>query len=95
MKGQNCELRMQIGDSFCLSNPCWNSGVCQDLGYDWQCICPSGTSGKDCRQISSAPCQFNNPCRNNAVCQVRPNTPTGIIRLFLFYFRYFKNVTLF
>jgi len=72
VKGQNCDYRMQAGDSLCLSNPCWNGGTCNDLGTDWYCTCPSGATGKDCRQITTAACQFNNPCRNNAVCMVNP-----------------------
>ncbi len=72
-------------DEACLSNPCWNRGVCQSIGStDFRCVCPSGTSGKNCRTISSAPCLTNNPCQNNAVCQVAPNNINGS-------FSYLKN----
>lgn len=72
VKGQHCEYKMQPTDSVCLSNPCWNAGTCIDQGSDYFCVCPSGASGKDCRQITTAACLLNNPCRNNAVCMVTP-----------------------
>lgn len=72
MKGQHCEYKMLPSDSVCLSNPCWNGGQCIDLGSDFICQCPSGATGKDCRQITTAACLTSNPCRNNAVCMVTP-----------------------
>jgi hypothetical protein len=69
VKGTNCDkLLLQGSDSLCLSNPCWNGGTCRDLGNDWRCDCPPGKLGKNCRSITTAPCLFNNPCRNNAIC---------------------------
>ncbi len=64
---------MLQNDYACLSNPCWGGGNCSVVGSDWKCDCPPGRSGKDCRTISSAPCLFNNPCRNNAICRVTNN----------------------
>ena len=34
----------------CLSNPCQNGGVCQDLHDSYQCQCPAGFEGYDCEQ---------------------------------------------
>lgn len=64
---------MQPGDDLCVSSPCWGGGICENLGYDFRCICPSGRSGKNCRTIDSAPCILQNPCQNNAVCRVINN----------------------
>lgn len=72
MKGDHCEYKMLPTDSLCLSNPCWNGGTCAQIGNDFFCSCPSGATGKDCRQITTAACLTSNPCRNNAVCMVTP-----------------------
>ena len=86
VKGINCDRLFEPGvDDACLSNPCWNRGVCQSIGsVDFRCTCPQGTTGKNCRTLSSPPCLFNNPCKNNAVCQVALNTQTGLSYILIF-----------
>lgn len=64
---------MQPGDSLCLSSPCWGGGTCIVSGGDYKCECPPGRTGKNCRTIQTAPCLLQNPCKNNAVCQVVDN----------------------
>ena len=77
---------MQIGENICLANPCWNGGVCKSLynNADFQCECPFGTSGKDCRTntltqcVDNNPCIYKNPCQNNGRCEAV--TLNGILK---------------
>ena len=32
----------------CMNVPCENGGTCMNLGIDYDCICPTGYTGKDC-----------------------------------------------
>ena len=56
---------LEIADP-CLSNPCFNSGTCQNLGNNYQCTCPIGFTGPRCE--TADPC-MSNPCLNSGTCQ--------------------------
>ena len=71
VKGRQCEECLYPGDNLCLSNPCWNGGVCQNLGTDFSCSCPAGFSGKDCRSATTTP----------ATTTVKANLPDKYIRV--------------
>ena len=70
-------MALQSGDDICMTNPCWNGGVCKSINSnsDFQCTCPSGTLGKNCKVntlqpcANYDPCYYYNPCQNNARCE--------------------------
>ena len=78
MKGfkGNCYEKLQVGESLCLENPCWNGGICKSLynNTDYRCECQKETTGRNCRYKSDSqcasfdPCYYKNPCKNNATC---------------------------
>ncbi len=78
VKGRQCEECLYPGDDLCLSNPCWNGGICQNLGNDFSCQCPNGASGKDCRTPGTS---TNSPVANNATTTVRASLPDKYIRI--------------
>ncbi|KAM7357712.1 FAT atypical cadherin kugelei isoform 3-T4 [Cochliomyia hominivorax] len=60
----------------CGSQPCLNSGFCQDLGDKFKCLCPERFTGKLCEidldPCASSPCLFGGHCEhfgpNNYSC---------------------------
>ncbi|XP_051158584.1 protein eyes shut-like [Leptopilina boulardi] len=54
----------------CLSNPCSNSGVCEETNGTIRCKCPLGYSGDFCEKSA---CD-NNPCHLGATCITYPGT---------------------
>jgi len=54
VKGTFCDRLLENGENFCLSNPCWNGGTCNDFGSSFTCSCPVGFSGADCRTVNGA-----------------------------------------
>merc|ERR1712110_890390 len=54
VKGAYCDRLLENGENFCLSNPCWNGGICRSTGYSYVCDCAPGYSGSDCRTVSAA-----------------------------------------
>jgi len=68
----------------CASNPCYNSGSCANTFvngfYSFQCTCPAGWYGPQCRGLLSCSCQNGGSCfsqtTNNVVnyrCSCRAN----------------------
>ena len=50
----------------CASNPCLNSGQCQNLDGFYQCSCTPEYTGTNCEvRIDINSCIPNNPCLNN------------------------------
>ncbi len=72
VKGKNCDRQMTSDDSICASNPCWNAGACtpNEENTAYTCACLPGTSGKHCNLISPSFCGLQNPCQNNATCEL-------------------------
>ncbi|XP_055866862.1 sushi, von Willebrand factor type A, EGF and pentraxin domain-containing protein 1-like isoform X2 [Biomphalaria glabrata] len=56
--------------SLCDNLKCFNGGTCQVSGHQVYCICPEGSSGRQCEVILS-PCN-SQPCYNQGIC-----VPTG------------------
>ncbi|XP_043476910.1 protein eyes shut isoform X2 [Leptopilina heterotoma] len=54
----------------CLSNPCSNSGACEEMDGTIRCKCPLGFSGDFCEKSA---CD-NNPCHLGATCITYPGT---------------------
>uniref|UniRef100_H2YQK3 EGF-like domain-containing protein n=1 Tax=Ciona savignyi TaxID=51511 RepID=H2YQK3_CIOSA len=57
---QTCEAGFEkpptcIDTNECLSNPCKNGGVCNNLINKFTCTCPAGTSGTTCTDVCSDP----------------------------------------
>lgn len=61
--GSRCELEINE----CLSNPCLNGGVCEDLMGGYVCNCPVGFSGDRC-EVDVDDC-YSDPCLNGGSCQ--------------------------
>ncbi|XP_067661184.1 uncharacterized protein [Haliotis asinina] len=59
-------LGMIFDKDECASNPCYNNATCDDLIYNFSCICRSGFNGSLC-EIDIDEC-WNSPCQNNATC---------------------------
>ena len=60
--GRLCEVNINE----CISEPCLNSGTCEDLINGYQCYCIDGFAGVSCDlQIDEC---LSNPCLNNATC---------------------------
>nr|UVH36220.1 sea star footprint protein 4b [Asterias rubens] len=52
----------------CDSHPCQHGGVCQNKGQLFECVCPSGCSGRRCENGPvQDPCA-NNPCEHGGAC---------------------------
>ncbi|XP_046852260.1 zinc metalloproteinase nas-13-like [Xenia sp. Carnegie-2017] len=53
----------------CSSSPCFNLGVCKDVGNSYSCNCPAGYNGKQCERkvlpCNSSPCLNSGTCSNN------------------------------
>lgn len=60
--GSRCE--MEINE--CLSNPCLNRGVCDDLTGGYTCNCVVGFSGDRC-EVNVDEC-YSAPCLNGGSC---------------------------
>ncbi|PWA28849.1 hypothetical protein CCH79_00012875 [Gambusia affinis] len=60
--GSLCELEINE----CLSSPCLNGGVCEDLTGDYSCNCAVGFSGDRC-EINTDEC-YSSPCLNGGSC---------------------------
>lgn len=60
--GSRCELEIDE----CLSNPCLNEGVCEDLTGGYTCTCAVGFSGDRC-EINIDECN-STPCLNGGSC---------------------------
>lgn len=62
--GVYCDIVVE----FCVSDPCQNTGVCQqDESEDrYRCLCPPATSGYNCEEFidscASQPCQYEGTC---------------------------------
>ena len=60
--GRLCEVNINE----CISEPCLNSGTCEDLINGYHCYCIDGFAGVSCdQQIDEC---LSNPCLNNATC---------------------------
>ncbi|XP_078673202.1 MAM and LDL-receptor class A domain-containing protein 1-like [Branchiostoma floridae x Branchiostoma belcheri] len=50
----------------CASGPCKNGAVCEDLLFDFNCVCAPGWDGPTCEtnvnECASSPCQHNGQC---------------------------------
>lgn len=76
------KVLMNLG--ICGSQPCLNSGFCQDFGDQFKCLCPERFSGKLCEidmdPCASAPCLYGGHCKhlghNNYTC-ICPNHLSG------------------
>lgn len=79
VRGVNCDRLLENGQSLCLSNPCWNNGVCTLVGTNsFRCDCPAGFTGSDCRTRGTVvqPVTFPPNTANPVVVTVPPpNTP--------------------
>lgn len=62
LKGTHCELEIDE----CLSNPCLNRGVCEDLAGAYACTCAQGFAGDSC-EINVNECN-SAPCLNGGTC---------------------------
>ena len=54
----------------CTSNPCQNSGRCENVVGSYKCFCTAGFSGKNC-SININECDTQNGtanCKNNGTC---------------------------
>lgn len=60
--GSRCELEINE----CLSNPCLNGGMCEDLMGGYSCNCAIGYSGDSC-EVDIDEC-FSSPCLNGGSC---------------------------
>lgn len=61
----------------CPTDPCANSGLCQDTGplsTDFKCTCTSSFSGVTCEIFS--PCNTE-PCLHGGLCQLDELSPVG------------------
>ncbi len=76
VKGSQCEECLYPGDDLCLSNPCWNKGICKNLGNDFSCQCPKGVSGKDCRVVET-----DSQNRGNATILANVPLPDKYVRI--------------
>ncbi|XP_046563412.1 uncharacterized protein LOC124272284 isoform X2 [Haliotis rubra] len=59
-------LGMIFDKDECASTPCYNNATCDDLVYNYACICQPGFNGSLC-EIDIDEC-WNSPCQNNATC---------------------------
>ena len=63
--GARCELDIDE----CVSDPCLNGGVCEDLTGSFSCICTQGFSGERCEvnvdECNSAPCLNGGSCKDS------------------------------
>lgn len=62
----------------CLSSPCRNGGVCQNLMGDYACKCAAEWTGKDCDQDADECKLGSHDCDANAICT---NTPGNFVCL--------------
>ncbi|XP_065362033.1 fat-like cadherin-related tumor suppressor homolog [Calliphora vicina] len=68
--------KVLINLGICSSQPCLNSGFCQDYGDKFKCLCPERFSGKLCEidldPCASSPCLYGGHCEhygpNNYSC---------------------------
>lgn len=60
--GSRCELEIDE----CLSSPCLNEGVCEDLTGGYTCNCAIGFSGDHC-EVDIDEC-YSSPCLNGGSC---------------------------
>lgn len=60
--GSHCELEINE----CLSNPCLNEGLCEDLTGGYACNCDVGFSGDRC-EVNIDEC-LSAPCLNGGSC---------------------------
>lgn len=60
--GSRCELEIDE----CLSNPCLNGGMCEDMAGGYTCNCAVGFSGDSC-EIDTDEC-YSSPCLNGGSC---------------------------
>ncbi|KAJ8357230.1 hypothetical protein SKAU_G00200240 [Synaphobranchus kaupii] len=66
--------------SLCLSDPCQNGGVCQDIPTNFLCQCPTPLPGPS----ATAQCEGSSmlchavPCLHNTTCHPTPVDPLGL-----------------
>ncbi|XP_073842383.1 FAT atypical cadherin kugelei isoform X2 [Musca autumnalis] len=60
--------KVLVNLGICGSQPCLNSGMCHDLGNDFECICAERYTGKFC-EIDIDPCA-SIPCLYGGLCEM-------------------------
>uniref|UniRef100_A0A8C3RX37 Sushi, nidogen and EGF like domains 1 n=1 Tax=Chelydra serpentina TaxID=8475 RepID=A0A8C3RX37_CHESE len=56
----------------CLSQPCFNRGLCKDRIAEFLCLCEAGYTGPHC-ELEIDECQ-SDPCKNGGTCKDVPGT---------------------
>ncbi|KAG6923744.1 sushi, nidogen and EGF like domains 1 [Chelydra serpentina] len=56
----------------CLSQPCFNRGLCKDRIAEFLCLCEAGYTGTHC-ELEIDECQ-SDPCKNGGTCKDVPGT---------------------
>uniref|UniRef100_A0A1I8PIC7 Uncharacterized protein n=1 Tax=Stomoxys calcitrans TaxID=35570 RepID=A0A1I8PIC7_STOCA len=61
--------KILVNLGICGGQPCLNAGICQDLGENFNCICPERFTGRLCEidlnPCASAPCLYGGLCQHN------------------------------
>ncbi|XP_076803242.1 uncharacterized protein LOC143447172 [Clavelina lepadiformis] len=52
-------------NGLCLSFPCLNGAICNEIGTSFFCACPEGFHGRRCQNVDSC---LRDPCGTNALC---------------------------
>lgn len=72
--GRRCNMQAAAGNP-CSSNPCFNNGLCTNVGTTFQCSCPVGTGGPTCQgHLGTCICQNGAQCITQTVNGVTINT---------------------
>ena len=63
-EGESCQLKSNP----CDPNPCETGAQCVQVGYEFNCLCPSFRTGKQCELEKTNSCD-QNPCENGGTCR--------------------------